>query len=96
MVETNEISIHAVRVYAWLRNRDTTADGWVTAKEIAAGAHVAPRTARAYAKRFVDLGIVDLAEVFPAHRYRLSDKADKRNKAYHQRLEHAMQVFGIQ
>ncbi len=76
MTETNEISIHAVRVYALLLDRVATQEhGWVTANEIAAGAEVAPRTARAYAKRFVDLGIADLAEVFPAHRYRLSEQA---------------------
>jgi predicted transcriptional regulator of viral defense system len=96
MKETNEISLHAVRVFALLIDRVATQEhGWVTAKEIADGAEIAPRTARAYAKRFVESGIADLAEVFPAHRYRLSPTAEKRNKGYYQRLEQAMQVFGI-
>lgn len=45
--------------------------------------------------KLVDLGLLDQAEVFPAHRYRLSSKADKRNKSYLQRLERAAEVFGI-
>jgi hypothetical protein len=43
----------------------------------------------------VDANIVDQAEVFPAHRYRLSKKARKRNINYIQRLERAAEVFGL-
>jgi len=95
MKETNEISVHAARIYATLRDRAANGKGWMTAHEIASASEVAPRTARAYAKRFVDAGIVDLAEVFPAHRYRLSTLAKNRNRTYDQRLEQACEIFGI-
>jgi hypothetical protein len=45
--------------------------------------------------KLVNLGIFDQAEVFPAHRYRLAEMADKRNKGYALRIEQAMSVFGI-
>lgn len=52
------------------------------------------RTARQHTRRLVDLGVLDMAEVFPAHRFRLSAKADKRKRAYLARLERACEVFG--
>jgi len=51
--------------------------------------HVAPRTARAHPKALVDLGILGQAEVFPAHRYRMSEHAMTRNKMYMIRLKKA-------
>jgi hypothetical protein len=68
---------------------------YVCAKEIAEKSGVAQRTARAHALKLVNLGIFDQAEVFPAHRYRLAETADKRNKGYALRLEQAMSVFGL-
>jgi hypothetical protein len=88
-METSEISLHQLRVYEFVRS----AGQWVTAGDIAAGAGVAPRTARAHALKFVLSGVFDQAEVFPAHRYRLSDMAEKRNKAMVQRLTVARDVF---
>ena len=88
-METSEISEHQVRVYAFALQAAT----WVTANEIAAGASVAKRTARAHALRFVKLGIFDQAEVFPAHRYRLSPLASKRNRTLVQRVEEAQKIF---
>ena len=89
-METNEVSLHQVKVFQCLE-----AGEWLTSKEVAERAGVAGRTARAHLLKLVHLGIVDQAEVFPAHRYRLSEMADKRNKAYVQRLHAAMEVFGI-
>lgn len=68
----------------------------MTANDIAAATSgIAARTVRAHLVRLVNLGLVDQAEVFPAHRYRLSDKAEKRNKAYLLRLLGAFDVFGM-
>jgi hypothetical protein len=89
-MEQNEISIHEVRFYRALCHNPET---WLTANDLATLSNIAGRTARAFALKFVNLGILDLAEVYPAHRYRLSKKASKRNKAYVVRLETADGVF---
>jgi DNA-binding IclR family transcriptional regulator len=89
-METNEVSLHQLKVYEFVRESDK----WLTVKEIAAGAGVARRTAQQHAQRLVALGLFDLAEVFPAHRYRLSDVAEQRNKGYVLRLARARDVFG--
>lgn len=88
-METSEISLHQVRIYRFVAQHK----GWITAKEIAGGANVGDRTARSHALRFVRLGIFDQAEVFPAHRYRLSELAGKRNKAFLQRLDEAAEIL---
>jgi predicted ArsR family transcriptional regulator len=91
MNETAEISLHAVKVFRFLER----AAGWVTAKDVAAGAKVAGRTARAHLRRMTEQGLFDVAETFPGHRYRLSTKAEKRNKALLLRLRAAAEVFGV-
>jgi DNA-binding IclR family transcriptional regulator len=91
-MERNEVSLHEARIFLAL---ERAGGGWLTNREIAEAAGVAGRTARAHSLRLVRLGILDLAEVFPAHRYRLSEKAAKRNTAYFQRLRQACEVFGI-
>lgn len=88
MSERNEISLHEIRVYRALLDC-----AWHTNKAIAQIAGVAERTARAHTKRLLDLGICDVAEVFPGHRYRLSLKASKRNASYMGRLAEADKVF---
>jgi len=90
-MEANEISEHLYRVFAFVRDSKT----WVTSKEIAVGAKVAPRTARAHALRLVNTGLFDLAETFPSHRYRLSPKAGKRNKTFLQRLEESGKFWPV-
>ena len=92
-MENNEISQHEVMVYkVLLANKNR----WLTNGEIGkAVSEVAPRTIRHHTKRLVDLGLLDLAEVFPGHRYRLSENAMKRNAAYTKRLESAAEVFSI-
>jgi DNA-binding IclR family transcriptional regulator len=89
-MERNELSQHQLRVFEYVK---AAGGKWVTANDIALGAKVAPRTARAHALALVKLGIFDQAEVFPAHRYRLSAFAAKRNRAYMTRLAEAAQVF---
>lgn len=90
-MERNEISTHQIKVWRSVVNNG----GWMTAKEIAEETGVAQRTARMHCLNLVKLGIFDLAEVFPAHRYCASDMGDKRNKAYLLRLEKAADVFGL-
>jgi hypothetical protein len=88
-VERNEISIQEIKIFLALSKE------WKTNKEISKLSGVPERTVRMHTHWFVCLGISDLAEVFPGHRFRLSEKADKRNFSYFNRLEHAQTVFGI-
>ncbi len=90
-MEKNEVSRHEISVFKVLNE----ADGWLTAADIAERAQVARRTASAHALKLVKLGIVDQAEVYPAHRYRLSEFAAKRNRGYADRLSRAADALGI-
>lgn len=87
--ETSEVSEHLFRVFAFV----TKANRWHTAREIAEHSKTAYRTARAHCYRLVKAGIFDQAEVFPGHRYRISENASKRNKGFMQRLEQAKEFF---
>lgn len=89
-MESNEVSRQEIQVYLSLQN-----GSWLTNEEISQKTKIPGRTVRFKTKKFVDLGLCDVAEVFPAHRYRLSPKADKRNQAYIRRLEAAREVFGL-
>lgn len=90
-MEKSEISEHEVLVFQVLQKH-----GWMTNAQIAKvlKERVASRTVRAITLKFVKLGILDMAEVFPAHRYKLSPKAEKRNKGYWLRLQKVLEVFG--
>lgn len=90
-MERNEVSIHEVRFHQSAKSRSN----WFTAKDIAKNAAIAERTARNFCFKWVQLGLLDVAEVFPSHRYRLSPKANKRNAAYLLRLQRAADVFGV-
>lgn len=93
MTERNEISRHEVEVFRVLL---ANGKSWKTNKELAAECQaVAPRTVRAMTFKFVHLGILDQAEVFPGHKYRLSEKAEKRNRGYVDRLRQVADVFGV-
>lgn len=92
-MERNEISIHEVKIYKALA---ANADRWVTNQEVVETIdHVAPRTVRQTTKKLVELGLVEQAEVFPAHRFKLSEHAAQRNKGYLDRLNRAADVFGL-
>lgn len=88
---SNKISIHRVRVFQFL----ATAGGWQTNRDIVNGASVAPRTAASLTKNLVELGILEQAAVFPAHRYRVSEHTTHRAKAYMDRLVEAAKIFGL-
>jgi DNA-binding transcriptional ArsR family regulator len=87
-MENNEISEHEIRVYCVLRDTEQ----WVTSADVVTTGHVKPRTARHHLRRLVNLGIVDMAAVFPGHRYRLAKMAGKRNAGYLRRLLAALDV----
>lgn len=91
--ERNEVSIHEVKVFQALAARS---GDWLSNRELAALVEgVSYRTVRAHTMKFVRLGLLDQADVFPAHRYRLAATAGKRNKTYLQRLEQAASVFRV-
>lgn len=93
MVERNEISRHEVEVFRVL---SVHAEHWKTNAELAAECRdVSPRTVRAMTLKFVRLGLLDQAELFPAHKFRLSAQAAKRNRGYSDRLKQAADVFGV-
>jgi len=91
-MERNEISLHEIKIAQALR---LNSGKWLTHKQIQqiAGA-VSDRTVRAKTIKFVELGLIDVAEVFPAHRYQWSEHAKRRNTAYLNRLDKALEVFG--
>lgn len=89
-MERSEISRHEILVYQAL-----AAGKWLSSREIVDATGVAPRTARAHALKLVRLGIADQAEVFPGHRYRVSEHAAARNRAYRDRLNRAAEALGM-
>ncbi len=91
-MERSEISLHEVKVYQALKNHP---DKWMTNHDIAELVGISERTVRLHSRRFVTLGLLDLAEVFPAHRFRWSSKDSRRNKSYVLRIEHAVEAFGL-
>jgi len=91
-METNEISLHQVRVYRFVWEMKD----WVTNAEIARGAAVAARTARLHTRRFVAAGLFDQIELFPGHSFRIAAKPESRNKAYALRLAQAAEAFGLE
>lgn len=91
-MEHNKISIHEARMFLALEKRNGQ---WATSMDLAAEAGIAERTARAHASKLVKLGILDVAKVFPAHRYRLASNAGKPNTSYLIRLRNAVDIFGL-
>ena len=92
-LERNEVSVHEARVYVMVKSHE----GWVSCNELIEKLKgvVAPRTVRAHMTKFQNLNLLDVAEVFPGHRYRWAKKADKRNNGYLKRLDMAVEVFGL-
>lgn len=87
----NEISLHEIRVYVALKQ----AKRWLTNRELSEEMKMPLRTVSLKTKKFVELNICDMAEVFPGHRFKFSERASKRNTAYIKRLENALDVFGL-
>lgn len=87
------VSIQEVRAFAFLAD---SRPFWLTNAEIAAGAKIAGRAARAFTAKFAELGILEVARVFPRSLYRLAGKpADKAGAAHLRDLSQAAKVFDI-
>ena len=84
------VSIHQARLFAVLQKSD-----WITSKQAAEAAKIHERTSRAHLHKLRDLGIVECAEVFPAHLYRLSAQPNQHNLAHLVQLKDACRVFGV-
>ena len=84
-----EVSLHEVLVWRGLDKK------WRTHKEIfkKIGGKVAERTVRAHTQKLVALGLIEVVEVFPGHRYRI--KATSTVSDYIKRLEAAAEAFGV-
>ena len=82
------ISPHEIRV--WLTLKD--AGRWLTALEVSAMAKVGHTTAALHLRRFVALGLVERALVFPGYRYRV---AAKPNTEYISHLDSAAAVLAL-
>ena len=70
------ISLHEIRVF-----RSLDGAGWVTATDVSKSARVSPQTARSHLFKFVQLGLVEVARVFPAFRYRIAANVDEHQQA---------------
>jgi hypothetical protein len=92
-MEGKEISPHEIKVYLALKSNSGK---WLTNAEISNEVtDIAPRTVRAHTLRLAKLGILDQAEVFPANRYRFSERGEKRNETYTIRLKQAAEIMGL-
>ena len=89
-METQEISLNQLRLFEFVRD----AGKWVSMREIVTATGSARETVGLHCRRFVKLGIFDQAEVWPGHRFRIAELADKRNSAIMERLKKAREVFG--
>lgn len=88
------VSIQEARVFLVLRQN---AGKWLSSHAIAAQAlGVALRTVRAYTTKYARLGLVEVARVFPGHRYRLKEKAAEIDSDLFRRIEKAVDVFGLE
>jgi hypothetical protein len=80
------VSPHLLAVYDFVRSRQ----GWASSGDIATGAGVAPRTARAHARLLSEQGVFDVAQSFPGNRYRLASA----HNDFARQLEAARDVLG--
>lgn len=83
------VSEHEIRVYEAVRLNG----GWLTAREIAAKADVADRTARAHAGNLAKSGVFDLAKVFGGFRYRIKTQLSPEAGQYASQIEAAKRVM---
>lgn len=90
-MEQAEISIQQVKVFRYI----SQAKNWVSNHEIAQATGVSLRNVSLHTHRLTSLGILDQAEVYPGHRFRVCEKAEKRNGGYLARLKRAESVFGL-
>ncbi len=88
-----KISIQEARFFLTLKRAKGS---WRTSKELADDAGVSPHTARMYARRLTEMGLTEVARLYPGFRYRLSDKQHKGlGKEYLTKLNRAVEAFGL-
>lgn len=56
-------------------------------------ANVSERTARMHTLRLAKMGVLEVAPVFPSHRYQWSKNEDRKTSAYLRSIENAAKVF---
>jgi hypothetical protein len=78
-------------IRAWVVLLD--ASEWLTSKEVALKAGIAPRTASMYTKYFTDLGLLERLQVFPAFRFKMYNDAYSRNTPAYSRLEEVRTIL---
>lgn len=89
MSEDEHISEHKVRLYETLR----IDGGWRTAKDLAAMADMADRTARAHCEAFARKGVLEVAKLFGGYRYRIVSSPKGDAAAYAAELHAAKRVM---
>ena len=86
-----EIEVSPQMIRAWVVLLD--ASEWLTSKEVALKAGIAPRTASMYTKYFTDLGLLERLQVFPAFRFKMYNDAYSRNTPAYSRLEEVRTIL---
>jgi phage anti-repressor protein len=81
--EHAEVSWHLAQV--WMLLRDTKEV--LTNHEIAQRTGVSERTAKHHTRYLMQLGLLEMHEVFPRHLYHIAEQADKRNPGAYHRLQ---------
>ncbi len=84
------ISEQEVRVTRALQQ---SAPEWLTSREVAQRARVAPRTSRHHLGRLAELRVVEVAEVHPGPRYRLVDQQTREGREYLERVDEAAETM---
>jgi len=83
------VSEHQLKVYDFAKGRGR----WLTAAQIADGTRVNPRTARHLATAFVEMGIFESLDVFPAHLYRFKEGGCR--SPYVGQIDRAREAFAM-
>ena len=91
-METSEVSLHEVKIWKALTERPKD---WLTNKEIADRSKIKPRTVRAHTLKLVAFGLLEQAEVFPSHRFRIAATETARRHPHLKALEQAAKIFGV-
>jgi hypothetical protein len=99
-MESIQISAQQARVFSLLKavalESNSPAQCWLTNREIELRLKdVNLRTIRLHTSKLAKLGVFEEAVVFPAHKYRVSDKAQQLNPSYLARLAEAAKLHGV-
>jgi predicted DNA-binding transcriptional regulator len=66
---------------------------WVSVRDIAADTDISHHTVRSHIRKLFNLGIVNIARLYPGYRYRFSEKA--KLQPFWLRVEEARAGFGL-